>query len=41
MPPNTACSEQVGTRRVFLALGFSRFDGESQPFHLPLTQAVK
>ena len=24
----------------FLALGFSRFDGESPPSHLPLTRAV-
>ena len=40
---NNACSGQVGTRRVFsifLALSFSRFDGESQPTHLPLTRAV-
>ena len=42
--PNNACSGQVGTRRVFgaffAALTFSRFDGESQPSHLPLTRAV-
>lgn len=25
---------------LFLALGFSRFDSESRPTHLPLTQAV-
>jgi hypothetical protein len=25
---------------IFLALGFFRFDGESRPTHLPLTQAV-
>ena len=25
---------------IFLALGFSRFDGESQPTPLPLTRAV-
>lgn len=26
---------------VFLALGFSRFDGESRPSHLPLTLTVR
>ena len=26
---------------VFLALSFSRFDGESLPTYLPLTQAVR
>lgn len=26
---------------IFLALGFYRFDGESQPSHLPLTRAVR
>ena len=26
---------------IFLALSFFRFDGESQPTHLPLTQAVR
>jgi hypothetical protein len=41
---NTACSGQVGMRRVFqaffAALGFSRFDGESRPTHLPLTLTI-
>lgn len=44
LSPNKACSRQVGFAaffKLFLALGFSRFDAESQPAHLWLTLAVR
>jgi hypothetical protein len=40
VPPNNACSGQVDTH-IYHGFGISRFDGDSQPSHLPLTRAVR